>query len=153
MSGLQNGVYDFVINTTNTDSDNPVFRVVIENSVVPTAVPEPTSTVKPDEPTAEPTATAKPEEPTPIPTATAKPEEPTPTPTATGTTTGSNGGDGTSTNGTSSNGTTTSDSQKSNQVKTADNTKVAGSAFMFAFALLDVVLAFFALHLKHRRDK
>ena len=77
----------------------------------------------------------------------------TPTPTATGTTTGSNGGDGTSTNGTSSNGTTTSDSQKSNQVKTADNTKVAGSAFMFAFALLDVVLAFFALHLKHRRDK
>ena len=83
LSGLQNGVYDFVINTTNTDSDNPVFRVVIENSVVPTAVPEPTSTVKPDEPTAEPTATAKPEEPTPIPTATAKPEEPTPIPTAT----------------------------------------------------------------------
>ena len=83
LSGLQNGVYDFVINTTNTDSDNPVFRVVIENSVVPTAVPEPTSTVKPDEPTAEPTATAKPEEPTPIPSATAKPEEPTPTPTAT----------------------------------------------------------------------
>ena len=77
----------------------------------------------------------------------------TPTPTATGTTTGSNGGDGTSTNGTSSNGTTTSGSQKSNQVKTADNTKVAGSAFMFAFALVDVVLAFFALHLKHRRDK
>ena len=83
LSGLQNGVYDFVINTTNTDSDNPVFRVVIENSVVPTAVPEPTSTVKPDEPTAEPTATAKPEEPTPIPTATAKPEEPTPIPSAT----------------------------------------------------------------------
>ena len=115
----------------------------------PTAVPvEPTAT-----PTPTPGAT-DPEGPTATPTPTPGAEETvTPTPTATGTTTGSNGGDGTSTNGTSSNGTTTSDSQKSNQVKTADNTKVAGSAFMFAFALLDVVLAFFALHLKHRRDK
>ena len=132
----------------------------------PTAVPEPTITETPVTP--EPTVTETPVDPdvtvTPDPTetpvdpdVTETPEDPdataTPTPTATGTTPGSNGGDGTSTNGTSSNGTTTSDSQKSNQVKTADNTKVAGSAFMFAFALLDVVLAFFALHLKHRRDK
>ena len=119
----------------------------------PTAVPNPSeapvnpdTTVTPD-PSVDPDTTETPD-PTEDPDATA-----TPTPTATGTTTGSNGGDGTSTNGTSSNGTTTSDSRKSNQVKTADNTKVAGSAFMFAFALLDVVLAFFALHLKHRRDK
>ena len=126
----------------------------------PTVTPvEPTGTPENPTPTpAEPTGT--PAEPTVAPDTTATPaptEDPdataTPTPTATGTTTGSNGGGGTSTNGTSSNGTTTSDSQKSNQVKTADNTKVAGSAFMFAFALLDVVLAFFALHLKHRRDK
>ena len=134
--------------------------------VEPTATPTPTpGATDPEGPTATPTPTPGAEEtvtptPTVAPDATATPdptEDPdataTPTPTATGTTTGSNGGDGTSTNGTSSNGTTTSDSQKSNQVKTADNTKVAGSAFMFAFALLDVVLAFFALHLKHRRDK
>jgi len=132
----------------------------------PTATPTPTpGATDPEGPTATPTPTPGAEEtvtptPTVAPDATETPdptEDPdataTPTPTATGTTTGSNGGDGTSTNGTSSNGTTTSDSQKSNQVKTADNTKVAGSAFMFAFALLDVVLAFFALHLKHRRDK
>ena len=134
--------------------------------VEPTATPTPTpGATDPEGPTATPTPTPGAEEtvtptPTVAPDATETPdptEDPdataTPTPTATGTTTGSNGGDGTSTNGTSSNGTTTSDSQKSNQVKTADNTKVAGSAFMFAFALLDVVLAFFALHLKHRRDK
>ena len=132
----------------------------------PTATPTPTpGATDPEGPTATPTPTPGAEEtvtptPTVAPDATETPdptEDPdataTPTPTATGTTTGSNGGDGTSTNGTSSNGTTTSDSQKSNQVKTADNTKVTGSAFMFAFALLDVVLAFFALHLKHRRDK
>ena len=130
----------------------------------PTATPTPTpGATDPEGPTATPTPTPGAEEtvtptPTVAPDATETPdptEDPdaTATPTATPTTTGSNGGDGTSTNGTSSNGTTTSDSQKSNQVKTADNTKVAGSAFMFAFALLDVVLAFFALHLKHRRDK
>lgn len=127
----------------------------------PTVTPvEPTGTPENPTPTpAEPTGT--PAEPTVAPDVTATPaptENPdataTPTPAATVTTTpGSNGGSGTSPNGTSSNGTTTSGSQKSNQVKTADNTKVAGSAFMFAFALLDVVLAFFALHLKHRRDK
>ena len=127
----------------------------------PTVTPvEPTGTPENPTPTpAEPTGT--PAEPTVAPDVTATPaptENPdataTPTPAATVTTTpGSNGGSGTSSNGTSSNGTTTSGSQKSNQVKTADNTKVAGSAFMFAFALLDVVLAFFALHLKHRRDK
>lgn len=132
----------------------------------PTAVPEPTITETPVTP--EPTVTETPVDPdvtvTPDPTetpvdpdVTETPEDPdataTPTPTATGTTTGTNGGNGSSTNGTSSNGTTTSGSQKSNQVKTADNTKVAGSAFMFAFALVDVVLAFFALHLKRRRDK
>ena len=141
--------------------------VTPEPTITETPVtPEPTITETPVTP--EPTVTETPVDPdvtvTPDPTetpvdpdVTETPEDPdataTPTPTATGTTTGSNGGDGTSTNGTSSNGTTTSDSQKSNQVKTADNTKVAGSAFMFAFALLDVVLAFFALHLKHRRDK
>lgn len=143
----------------------------------PTAVPEPTITETPVTPeptitetpvTPEPTVTETPVDPdvtvTPDPTetpvdpdVTETPEDPdataTPTPTATGTTTGTNGGNGSSTNGTSSNGTTTSGSQKSNQVKTADNTKVAGSAFMFAFALVDVVLAFFALHLKRRRDK
>ena len=141
--------------------------VTPEPTITETPVtPEPTITETPVTP--EPTVTETPVDPdvtvTPDPTetpvdpdVTETPEDPdataTPTPTATGTTTGSNGGDGTSTNGTSSNGTTTSDSQKSNQVKTADNTKVAGSAFMFAFALLDVVLAFFALHLKHRRNK
>ena len=117
--------------------------------------PEPTVTETPVDPDV--TVTPDPTE-TPVdPDVTETPEDPdataTPTPTATGTTTGTNGGNGSSTNGTSSNGTTTSGSQKSNQVKTADNTKVAGSAFMFAFALVDVVLAFFALHLKRRRDK
>ena len=117
--------------------------------------PDPTVTETPVDPDV--TVTPDPTE-TPVdPDVTETPEDPdataTPTPTATGTTTGTNGGNGSSTNGTSSNGTTTSGSQKSNQVKTADNTKVAGSAFMFAFALVDVGLAFFALHLKRRRDK
>lgn len=141
--------------------------VTPEPTITETPVtPEPTITETPVTP--EPTVTETPVDPdvtvTPDPTetpvdpdVTETPEDPdataTPTPTATGTTTGTNGGNGSSTNGTSSNGTTTSGSQKSNQVKTADNTKVAGSAFMFAFALVDVVLAFFALHLKRRRDK
>ena len=141
--------------------------VTPEPTITETPVtPEPTITETPVTP--EPTVTETPVDPdvtvTPDPTetpvdpdVTETPEDPdataTPTPTATGTTTGTNGGNGSSTNGTSSNGTTTSGSQKSNQVKTADNTKVAGSAFMFAFALFDVVLAFFALHLKRRRDK
>ena len=141
--------------------------VTLEPTITETPVtPEPTITETPVTP--EPTVTETPVDPdvtvTPDPTetpvdpdVTETPEDPdataTPTPTATGTTTGTNGGNGSSTNGTSSNGTTTSGSQKSNQVKTADNTKVAGSAFMFAFALVDVVLAFFALHLKRRRDK
>ena len=136
----------------------------------PTPVPSQGPTETPEEPTPVPsqgptetpvdpdvTVTPDPTE-TPVdPDVTETPEDPnataTPTPVATVTTTGTNGGNGSSTNGTSSNGTTTSGSQKSNQVKTADNTKVAGSAFMFAFALVDVVLAFFALHLKRRRDK
>ena len=141
--------------------------VTPEPTITETPVtPEPTITETPVTP--EPTVTETPVDPdvtvTPDPTetpvdpdVTETPEDPdataTPTLTATGTTTGTNGGNGSSTNGTSSNGTTTSGSQKSNQVKTADNTKVAGSAFMFAFALVDVVLAFFALHLKRRRDK
>ena len=136
--------------TTVTPGGGEEPVVTPPTTVTPGGEEEPTvtppTTVTPD-PSVDPDTTETPD-PTEDPDATA-----TPTPTATGTTTGSNGGDGTSTNGTSSNGTTTSDSQKSNQVKTADNTKVAGSAFMFAFALLDVVLAFFALHLKHRRDK
>ena len=158
---------DFGFGTASAEIPAPTETPVTPTPVEPTVTPveptgtpvEPTGTPENPTPTpAEPTVT--PVEPTVAPDVTATPaptENPdataTPTPTATGTTTGSNGGDGTSTNGTSSNGTTTSDSQKSNQVKTADNTKVAGSAFMFAFALLDVVLAFFALHLKHRRDK
>lgn len=44
-------------------------------------------------------------------------------------------------------------SQKTNGVKTADETKVAGSAMMFLFAFADVVLAFWALRLKHRRGE
>ena len=166
---------DFGFGTASAEIPAPTETPVTPTPVEPTGTPEnPTPTpaeptVTPVEPTgtpenptptpAEPTGT--PAEPTVAPDVTATPaptENPdataTPTPAATVTTTpGSNGGSGTSSNGTSSNGTTTSGSQKSNQVKTADNTKVAGSAFMFAFALLDVVLAFFALHLKHRRDK
>ena len=141
----------------------PVEPTATPVPVEPTGTPvEPTETPAPVDPTETPvdpdvTVTPDPTE-TPVdPDVTETPEDPdataTPTPTATGTTTGTNGGNGSSTNGTSSNGTTTSGSQKSNQVKTADNTKVAGSAFMFAFALFDVVLAFFALHLKRRRDK
>ena len=42
---------------------------------------------------------------------------------------------------------------KTNGVKTADETKVAGSAMMFLFAFVDVVLAFWALRLKHRRGE
>ncbi|WP_418404993.1 hypothetical protein [Blautia sp.] len=159
---------DFGFGTASAEIPAPTETPVTPTPVEPTVTPveptgtpvEPTGTPENPTPTpAEPTVT--PVEPTVAPDVTATPaptENPdataTPTPAATVTTTpGSNGGSGTSSNGTSSNGTTTSGSQKSNQVKTADNTKVAGSAFMFAFALLDVVLAFFALHLKHRRDK
>ena len=60
--------------------------------------------------------------------------------------------DGTNSNGTNAAG-NTSGSQKTDGVKTADETKVAGSAMMFLFAFVDVVLAFWALRLKHRRGE
>ncbi|MBS6944880.1 MAG: hypothetical protein KH182_05780 [Ruminococcus sp.] len=88
---------------------------------------------------------------------------PTPTGTATpvpGTTNnGSNGGNGTTTNGTTTNGTTTNttsnnttSTSSSDEVKTADNSHIARYGILVVFALLDAVMAFFALRLRRRDD-
>ena len=88
-------------------------------------------------------------DPTATPTVTPDPDA-TETPAPTVTNAGNNGGTGTNGTGSDNNA---SGNQKSDGVKTADETNVAGSALMFLFAFVDVVLAFWALRLKHRRNK
>ena len=111
----------------------------------PEVSPEPTQPeVSPapgeTDPTVTPTATS---------TVTPDPDA-TETPAPTVTDAGNNGGTGNNGTGSDNNA---SGNQKSDGVKTADETNVAGSALMFLFAFVDVVLAFWALRLKHRRNK
>ena len=88
---------------------------------------------------------------TPTATSTVTPDpDATETPAPTVTDAGNNGGTGNNGTGSDNNA---SGNQKSDGVKTADETNVAGSALMFLFAFVDVVLAFWALRLKHRRNK
>ena len=125
-------------------------------TVTPTATPGPGET----DPTGTPTVTPGPGEtdPTETPDPSETPETPDPTedpdatetPAPTVTDAGNNGGTGTNGTGSDNNA---SGNQKSDGVKTADETNVAGSALMFLFAFVDVVLAFWALRLKHRRNK
>ena len=70
-----------------------------------------------------------------------------------------NGGNGTTTNGTTTNGTTTNttsnnttSTSSSDEVKTADNSHIARYGILVVFALLDAVMAFFALRLRRRDD-
>ena len=125
------------------------------SAVIP-APTEPAVSPVPTEPAVSPVPTQP--EVSPVPGETDPSETPDPTedpdatetPAPTVTDAGNNGGTGNNGTGSDNNA---SGNQKSDGVKTADETNVAGSALMFLFAFVDVVLAFWALRLKHRRNK
>ena len=145
---------------TPVPTEPAVSPVPTEPAVSPVPT-EPAVSPVPTEPAVSPVPT-QPEvspEPTqpevsPVPGETDPSETPDPdateTPAPTVTDAGNNGGTGTNGTGSDNNA---SGNQKSDGVKTADETNVAGSALMFLFAFVDVVLAFWALRLKHRRNK
>ena len=138
---------------TPTVTPGPTDPTVTPGPTDPTVTPGPTDpTVTPGPGETDPTETPDPSE-TPDTTETPDPtEDPdaTETPAPAVTDAGNNGGTGTNGTGSDNNA---SGNQKSDGVKTADETNVAGSALMFLFAFVDVVLAFWALRLKHRRNK
>ena len=141
---------DFGFGTASAVIPAPTEPGVTPGPTEPTVAPTATPTVTPG-PT-DPTETPDPSE-TPDVTETPDPtEDPdaTETPAPTVTDAGNNGGTGNNGTGSDNNA---SGNQKSDGVKTADETNVAGSALMFLFAFVDVVLAFWALRLKHRRNK
>ena len=140
---------------TPTVTPGPTDPTVTPGPTDPTVTPGPGETdptVTPGPGETDPTETPDPSE-TPDTTETPDPtEDPdaTETPAPAVTDAGNNGGTGTNGTGSDNNA---SGNQKSDGVKTADETNVAGSALMFLFAFVDVVLAFWALRLKHRRNK
>ena len=157
----------FVIPWSGMDFGFGTASAVIPAPTEPTVTPGPGETDPTVTPTATPTVTPGPGETDPTVTPTGTPtvtpdsdatetpdptEDPdaTETPAPTVTDAGNNGGTGNNGTGSDNNA---SGNQKSDGVKTADETNVAGSALMFLFAFVDVVLAFWALRLKHRRNK
>ena len=136
---------DFGFGTASAVIPAPTEPAVSPVPTQPEVSPEPTQpevspTPGETDPTVTPTATS---------TVTPDPDA-TETPAPTVTDAGNNGGTGNNGTGSDNNA---SGNQKSDGVKTADETNVAGSALMFLFAFVDVVLAFWALRLKHRRNK
>ena len=138
----------FVIPWSGMDFGFGTASAVIPAPTEPTVTPGPGETDPTVTPTGTPTVT-KDSAATETPDPTEDPDA-TETPAPTVTDAGNNGGTGNNGTGSDNNA---SGNQKSDGVKTADETNVAGSALMFLFAFVDVVLAFWALRLKHRRNK
>ena len=149
----------FVIPWSGMDFGFGTASAVIPAPTEPAVSPAPTEPAVSPVPT-EPAVSPVPTQPevSPVPGETDPSETPDPTedpdatetPAPTVTDAGNNGGTGNNGTGSDNNA---SGNQKSDGVKTADETNVAGSALMFLFAFVDVVLAFWALRLKHRRNK
>ena len=149
----------FVIPWSGMDFGFGTASAVIPAPTEPAVSPVPTEPAVSPVPT-EPAVSPVPTQPevSPVPGETDPSETPDPTedpdatetPAPTVTDAGNNGGTGTNGTGSDNNA---SGNQKSDGVKTADETNVAGSALMFLFAFVDVILAFWALRLKHRRNK
>ena len=149
----------FVIPWSGMDFGFGTASAVIPAPTEPAVSPVPTEPAVSPAPT-EPAVSPVPTQPevSPVPGETDPSETPDPTedpdatetPAPTVTDAGNNGGTGNNGTGSDNNA---SGNQKSDGVKTADETNVAGSALMFLFAFVDVVLAFWALRLKHRRNK